>query len=70
MSRENSVMAAAHCDRAEALASRGLYRRALTELTAAVMCSSALQISGIVERRNALSRHVRCVHRASGDPEW
>ncbi|ARD17561.1 GNAT family acetyltransferase [Edwardsiella piscicida] len=68
MSRENSAMAAAHRDRAEALASRGFYRRAITELTAAAMCASASQIGGVVARRNELSRHVRCVQRISGDP--
>lgn len=68
MSRENSAMAAAHRDRAEALASRGLYRRAITELTAAAMYANVSQIGGIVVRRNEISRRVRCVQRASGDP--
>ncbi|WP_073383304.1 GNAT family acetyltransferase [Edwardsiella piscicida] len=68
MSIKKSAMATAHCERAEALASRGFYRRAITELTAAAMCASASQIGGVVERRNELSRHVRCVQRVSGDP--
>ncbi|KAB0590555.1 GNAT family acetyltransferase [Edwardsiella anguillarum] len=67
MSMKNSVMATAHCERAEALASRGFYRRAITELTAAAMCASASQIGGVVERRNELSRRVRCSQRVSGD---
>ncbi|WP_395754831.1 GNAT family acetyltransferase [Edwardsiella ictaluri] len=61
-------MATAHCDRAEALASRGLYRRAITELAAAAVCADALQIGSVVARRNQLSRHVRGAQRISGDP--
>ncbi|EKS7795066.1 GNAT family acetyltransferase [Edwardsiella piscicida] len=67
MSRENSAMADAHCRRAEELVSRGLYRRALTELTRAAEFADAAQISRVVVRRNELSRHVR-IQRVSGDP--
>lgn len=68
MSRENSAMASVHCKRAEELAARGLNRRALTELEKAAAYADVNQINDVVVRRNELSRRVRCVQRASGDP--
>ncbi|STD29359.1 Uncharacterised protein [Edwardsiella tarda] len=68
MTITRAAIADAHCRQAEALASRGLYRRALTELARAATYAKASQIDNIVARRNELSRHVRGNCYQPGDP--